>query len=301
VTVTDRITTYERDMLDDRTFDILNLTLALRDTWSRLSVDGFDEEIGWSQSYEISDIGIFTKTGLEAREAELLRGASNFVADTHTYSISDSAPAIASASSDVRNGAVNISATGNSTIAEAIAIAGASNSGTTTYNISDSAPAIASASSDVRNGAVNISATGNSTITEAIAIAGASNSGTTTYNIGDVAANLFEGSFPTRSLRANVGTVLDSATYVSISDFITLYEWDLLDDRRFEILNLTFALRDTWARISNEVNTDEIGWAQSYEISDIDTFTKSGLTSRQIEILRGAANFDADVHTYSSG
>ena len=93
--------------------------------------------------------------------------------------------------------------------------------------------------------------------------------------------------------------MLDASSYVTVTDAITLYEWDVLDEQIFDILNLTFTLRDTWARISNEINTDEIGWAQSYEISDIDTFSKNGLSEREIDVLRGAANFNEDLHTYT--
>ena len=251
VKVTGALALHEWELLDDRTFDINTLTFALRDTWASISNEINTDEIGWAQSYEISDIDAFTKSGMDVREVEVMRRASNYITDSHTYSISDSASAIAAATSEVRNSATNLSATGNATIAQAAIISGASNSGTTTYSVED------------------------------------------------VVANIFEGSFPFRWLKANVGDVLDASSYVTVTDAITLYEWDVLDEQIFDILNLTFTLRDTWARISNEINTDEIGWAQSYEISDIDTFSKNGLSEREIDVLRGAANFNEDLHTYT--
>lgn len=85
---------------------------------------------------------IATSGTMTAAEA----GALMSVAGSVTFNLSDSAANLAAADSSVLNAATDITATGNTTVAEAAVIDGASNSGSNTYTIADTAASILGAS-----------------------------------------------------------------------------------------------------------------------------------------------------------
>ncbi|MCL7465515.1 hypothetical protein, partial [Phaeovulum sp. NW3] len=117
-----------------------------------------------------------------------------------TYSITDSAAAIAAAvvdggNNDAIDGALNLIATDAASIDDATIIDGAANGGTTSFSIQDSVANIVNAlvaggANDVVDRAVNVTATGQANVSEASDIDAATNSGTTTYSITDTAANI---------------------------------------------------------------------------------------------------------------
>ena len=108
-------------------------------------------------------------TGLSVANAGALIAITGFDANGFTYSISDTAAAVAGAGAAVLNGATNIEATGVANVAQATTIEAATNTGTTTIAaLTDSATAIALSTDSVLNLVTGVvTATGNATMLEA--------------------------------------------------------------------------------------------------------------------------------------
>lgn len=92
-----------------------------------------------------------------------------------TYSISDTAAAIAGGSNAGRNSATNITATDAATVAQAATINAATNTGSTSYAISDTAAAVATSNAGqvaaIEQATGTVTATGNATAAQASTIA----------------------------------------------------------------------------------------------------------------------------------
>ena len=127
-------------------------------------------------------------TGLSVAQAGAMIAITGFDANGFTFSISDTAAAVAGAGAAVLNGATNIEATGTADVAQATAIEAATNTGTTTIAaLTDTAAAIAGSTDAVLNlvaGAVT--ATGNATAAQATTLEGFTKP--VVYSISDTAA-----------------------------------------------------------------------------------------------------------------
>lgn len=101
---------------------------AIVDTAANVAAVGAASAVNFAQSVTV------TGTALQG-DADTL-GALTAMGPI-TYSISDTAAAIAGGTAAGRNGATNITATSNATLAQAVTINGATNSGTTSYSITE--------------------------------------------------------------------------------------------------------------------------------------------------------------------
>ena len=117
--------------------------------------------------------------------AAIFAAAAGGNATTLSYDVNDTVAAIVAIAGPALNGATNVTATGNATVAQATTIYNATNVGSTVYNISDTAGVILqTANLAVVNAATNVAATG-ALVSEAAAIEALRNSGASSYTIVD--------------------------------------------------------------------------------------------------------------------
>jgi Ca2+-binding RTX toxin-like protein len=199
-----------------------------------------------------------------------------------SYSINDTATAVAGAGAGVLNGATNIVATGSATVAEATTIDAATNSGTTSYSISGTAAAVAGAAPAVRNGATNVTATGTATNAEAVTILGATNAGATT--IAKVAATALQ--LTTLAGALNAGETITAAEITGIP--ATVVQAAAIAAKAS--LQAGYNLEDTAASLSGAASSILNGAAAITATTDatvsraatIDAATNTGANSYQI-------------------